>query len=107
MEYQINAIAFRDPDSYELLESVPDGNFMAEVSVTNLSSTQMDTVLFVSYTADGRMLGFHYAYANPNIGQTMTFGTLIENKDGLVGKVKVMVLSSLAGAQPLAESVEK
>jgi hypothetical protein len=80
---------------------------MAEASVTNLSSTQMDTVLFVSYDRDGRMLGFHYAYANPNVGQTITFGTLIENQNGQVGKVKVMVLSSLAGAQPLAASMER
>jgi len=107
IEYQINSILLRDPDSYEPVEEIPAGDFLLEVSVTNLSSTHMDTVLFVSYDKDGRMLGFHYAFANPAIGQTMTFGTAIDNENGQVDRVKVMVLSSLAGAQPLAKAIER
>lgn len=107
IEYQINSILFRDADNYEVLDSIPARDFLVEVSVTNLSSTHMDTVLFVSYNKDGRMLGFHYAFANPAIGQTMTFGTAIHNEDGQVTSVKVMVLSNLAGAQPLAKAMEE
>ena len=107
IEYRIEELTFRNIDTYETLDSILSGDFLAEVTVTNLSSTETDTVLLITYDKSGRMLDMSYLYANPQIGQTITLGTKIQNSKGQVGKVKALVLPNLADPTPLANAVEK
>lgn len=107
IEYRIEELTFRNVDTYETLDGILSGDFLAEVTVTNLSSTETDTVLLITYDKSGRMLDMSYLYANPQVGQTITLGTRIQNSKGQVGKVKALVLPNLADPTPLANAVEK
>ena len=106
-EYRIEELAFRDANTYDPLRGIPSEDFLAEVTVTNLTSTETDTVLLITYDKNGKMLGMSYLYANPQIGQAITLGTRIQNSDGQVGKVKAVVLPSLSSPIPLANAVER
>ena len=105
IEYKINGITLRD-SSYQSITAIPRGTFYAEVSVTNLSSTTMDTLLLATYDANGRMLGLSFLYANPQIGQTFVLGTSLDNSKGDIAKIKAFMLPMLGGLTPLAEAVE-
>jgi len=105
IEYQINGITLRD-SSYQKVSAIPRGMFYAEVSVTNLSSTNLDTLILATYDASGRQLGLSFLYANPHIGQTFVLGASIDNSRGEVATIKAFLLPLLGGLTPLAESAE-
>lgn len=107
IEYRIEELTFRNADTYEAIGRIPSRDFLAEVTVTNLASSETDTVLLITYDKKGKMLGMSYLYANPQIGQTITLGTRVQNSDGQVGKVKALVLPSLSSPIPLANAVER
>ena len=106
IEYKINGLAVRDISTFEVLDGIPDGKFLVEVSVTNLKATATDTILLVQYTEQGQMLGMQYLYASTQEGQTVTFGASVDNTDGKIGKIKAMILPSLGSPVPLANAVE-
>ena len=101
IEYRFNGITIRDPETYETLNAIPDGNFYAEVSVTNLKSKTTDSLVVASYDKDGRMLDIDFLYANPGVGDTVVFGALIRNS-GEVASIKAFMLAALNGLRPLA-----
>jgi len=101
IEYRFNGITIRDPETYETLNAIPDGNFYAEVSVTNLKSKTTDSLVVASYDKDGRMLDISFLYANPGVGNTVVFGALIQNS-GEVASIKAFMLAALNGLRPLA-----
>ena len=103
-EYQLNDISVRDSNSYELLNAIPTGDFLAEVSMTNLSASSADTLVLAYYNANGQFIDMQYLYANPQIGQTLTFGAYVKN-DGSIAKIKAFVMPTLGSPVPLAESM--
>ena len=103
-EYQLNDIFVRDSNSYELLNAIPTGDFLAEVSMTNLSASSADTLVLAYYNANGQFIDMQYLYANPQIGQTLTFGAYVKN-DGSIAKIKAFVMPTLGSPVPLAESM--
>lgn len=105
-EYKINAITLRDSSSYEALASIPEINFIAEISVTNLSSIYTDTIIVAAYDKNGTLTDWTYIYASIDIGETTSLGTLIKNTNGNVSKIKAFVWPTLNSLKPLAESVE-
>ena len=105
IEYKLNSITIRN-SSYQSISSIPVGTFYAEVSVTNLSSQTMDTLVLATYDQDGKMLGLSFLYSNPQIGQTSVLGTSIDNSDGYVTEIKAFMVPFLGGMIPLAESVQ-
>lgn len=105
IEYQITGIKLRD-SSYNEITGIPRGKFYAEVSVKNLSSTTMDSLVLATYDSNGKMLDLNFLYANPQIGQTFTLGVSIDNSAGRVAKIKAFMLPVLNGLVPLAEAVE-
>lgn len=105
VEYTINDLAIRDSCTFELLDDIPDGQFLVEVSVTNLKSTQVDTVLLAYYTNRGQMIGMQYLFANTPVGYTTTFGASVDNSNGDIGRITAFVLPSLGNPIPLAQSV--
>ena len=106
IEYTINGLAVRDSATYELLEDIPVGQFLVEVSVTNLSATETDTVLLVYYTDEGQMVGMNYMFANTPVGYTAVFGAAVDNSAGNIGIIQAFVLPSLGNPIPLANSAE-
>lgn len=93
-------------ETYELIDNIPDATFFAEVTITNQLSANKIYILIATYDTDGRMLDIDFLYANPQIGQTVTFGTQIKNSDGKVAKVKAFVISDLKSFSALAEAKE-
>ena len=105
IEYRINGITLRD-SGYQSIGAISRGSFYAEVSVTNLRSTSLDTLILAAYDANGRQLGISFLYANPQIGQTFVLGTLIGNSGGEVARIKAFMVPMLGGVTPLAETAE-
>ena len=105
-EYKINALTLRNAADYEEIKSIPTSNFIAEVSVTNLSSEYTDTIIVATYDENGALIDLTYMYASIDIGETTSLGTLIKNTNGNASKVKVFVWPTLNSLTPLAESVE-
>ena len=104
IEYTINSLAIRDNNNFELLEEIPNGSFLAEVSVTNLDAAETDTIMLVYYTDAGQMIGMNYMFANIPISYTATFGAAVDNTSGNIGIIRAFVLPSLGNPIPLAES---
>lgn len=103
-EYTINGISVRDSNSYELLNSIPTSDFLAEVSVTNLSASSVDALILAYYNASGQFIDMQYLYANPQVGQTLTFGAYVKN-NGSIAKIKAFIMPTLGSSIPLADSV--
>jgi len=104
IEYIINSLTIRDNSTYEVLDDIPENDFLVEVSVTNLDATETDTILLVYYTEQGQMVGMNYMFTNIPVGYTATLGALVDNDNGEIGIVKAFVLPSLGNPIPLAES---
>lgn len=107
IEYTLNGLAIRDSATYELLEDIPTGKFLVEVSVTNLSATETDTVLLVYYTDEGQMVGMNYMFANTPVGYTAVFGAAVDNSGGTIGIIRAFVLPTLGNPVPLANGVNE
>lgn len=105
IEYAITGIKLRDT-SYREISSIPAGRFFVEVSVKNISSQTMDTLVLAIYDKDGRFLGMQYLYVNPPIGYSFTLGAELNNEKGQIGIIKAFMLPALGGLVPLAEAVE-
>ena len=92
--------------AYEPISSIPTGDFIAEVTLTNNNYTAACTVLLATYDADGRMLDVRYLYADPDTGKTITFGTGLSDPNGKIAKIKAFVLSDLRAFTILGEAAE-
>ena len=92
--------------AYEPISSIPTGDFIAEVTLTNNTYTAACTVLLATYDADGRMLDVRYLYADPDTGKTITFGTGLSDPNGKIAKIKAFVLSDLRAFTILGEAAE-
>ena len=92
--------------AYEPISSIPTGDFIAEVTLTNNTYTGVCNILLATYDADGRMLHVRYVYANPVLGQTLTFGTEFSGADGRIAKIKAFALSDLRTFSVLCPTAE-
>ena len=72
--------------------------------MTNLIASSADTLVLAYYNANGQFIDMQYLYANPQIGQTLTFGAYVKN-DGSIAKIKAFVMPTLGSPVPLAESM--
>ena len=104
VEYHINAISLLD-SGYTPVDAIPTGSFYAQVSVTNLSSQTVDTLILAAYDADGRMVDLYFLYADPQVGQTFTLGVRIDNSNGNIAELRAYMIPMLGGTVPLANSV--
>ncbi len=92
--------------AYDPISTIPTGDFIAEVTLTNNNYTASCTVLLATYDADGRMLDVRYLYADPDTGKTITFGTGLSDPNGKIAKIKAFVLSDLRAFTILGEAAE-
>ena len=92
--------------AYDPISSIPTGDFIAEVTLTNNTYNGVCNILLATYDADGRMLHVRYVYANPVLGQTLTFGTEFSGADGRIARIKAFALSDLRTFSVLCPSAE-
>ena len=98
-EYKINGITLLGSD-YEPAQGIPIGGFWAQVSVTNLCSSTMDTLILTVYDADGRIQDMYFLCADPQVGQTFTLGVWIDNSDGKIAELRAIIIPMLGGSMP-------
>ena len=92
--------------AYDPISTIPTGDFIAEVALTNNAYNGVCNILLATYDADGRMLHVRYVYANPVLGQSLTFGTEFSGADGKIAKIKAFALSDLRTFSVLCPSAE-
>ncbi len=103
--YSIDSISLLDAD-FNTITAIPDESFFVEVEVTNVSYNNRAIVLIASYDEDGRMIDIDFLYANPTMGQTVTFGAQVNNSESNVAKVKAFVIADLKKFNALTEAME-
>jgi len=105
IEYTLSDIRLYDVDTGDELTEIPEGQFIAEVQIGNIGSTEADTIMLVLYSHDGQMLDAKYTYNTVEPGETKSFRPLIDNTDGKIGDIKAFVLSDDGKLTPLAKAV--
>jgi len=111
-KYQINSITIKDFDGNELT-NIPNSNFLATISITNISSDSGSDVIgrevivvLAKYDDRGAFEGLMYVSAEDmQIGSTIKLTLPIDNKNGDVAKLKAFSLSSFNSLTPLGNSV--
>ncbi len=106
LDYIINSITLRDVSTNNVIEAIPNTSFIAEINVTNVSSEKVDIIIITSYDECETLLDMDFVYADLEIGEDITFGSLISNSNGEVHFVKAFVRPRINSLVPLAESIE-
>lgn len=101
---QIRSLTVTD-ESGNALTAIPDGSFCLSAEIYKAEDAGETVILFVTYTATGRMIGTDFMKVNVPPGTTYTVGTWVKNT-GSVGRCKVFLMSSLEDALPLTPAVE-
>ncbi len=103
-KYLINGITVQDT-SGKALNAIPNGDFRATVSITNLLGGGESWVLLASYTKEGQFVDFTWARTkNFSVGGTFDLTVPIRNPSGKVGQLKAFTVSSLSNLTPLGNS---
>ena len=102
--YEVSSIKVLSSTDGSVLNAIPTGDFIADVSVTNVSSTSKDAIIIAAYDKDGATKSLTYLYATIDKGKTVNLGTVFHNPDGDIVTLKAFVWNSLAGLKPLSGS---
>jgi hypothetical protein len=102
--YTINSLRVLRLSDGASLDTIPTGDFVADVSITNVSAETTDTIVLAAYDADGVLQSLTYMYMTIDVGKTASMGTLFHNSDGKISTIKALVWTSLSGLKPLAGS---
>lgn len=104
-EYKINSITVRNNDGAALSE-IPDGSFLATVSITNLASGGNTLILLCSYTSAGQYQGMMWiSVEDLPVGATIKLTLPVDNSDGKIANLSAFVVSSLSELIPLGKAV--
>ena len=101
---EISDMKIKDSTGKEL-SKLPDGNFIAEVSINVRKDTDKKGYVIVSaYDESGAVVDVGYMYANINALDDISFGILIRATN--VASLKVFVWEDLQNITPIANSIE-
>ncbi len=103
-KYLINGITVQDTNG-KALNAIPNGDFQATVSITNLTGGGESWVLLASYTKEGQFVDFTWARTkNFSVGGTFDFTVPINNPSGKIKQLKAFTVASLSNLTPLGNS---
>ena len=86
---------------------IPNGDFEAEVTVTNFSAREDALLVVATYTAQGQYQSVQYIpVSGLERGVTTTVTVDIADADGAVGRMKAFLVSSMEDMTPLSAAVE-
>ncbi|MDD7672649.1 MAG: Ig-like domain-containing protein [Clostridia bacterium] len=104
-EYKINSITVLDDDGKEL-PAVPTGDFLASVSITNLTSEGDTLVLLAAYTAEGKYKGLMWeSVKDLPVGDTSEVTLPVENSAGTITQLKAFTIASFSNLVPIGSAV--
>ncbi|MBR5517899.1 MAG: leucine-rich repeat domain-containing protein [Clostridia bacterium] len=105
VDYKINSISIEDM-SGNSLDEIPTGNFLATVSITNVSSSEDAVVVLAQYSASGAFKGLMYIQTEDvPAGSTIKLSIPVDNKNGDVAMLKAFCWASLGSLTPIGEAV--
>ncbi len=94
----LSPITFRN-NSFESLPNVPNGDFIAEVTLTNIAWNGRCILLTATYGNGGQMTDLRTVYIDLAAGQSITIGSAFDNTDGNISCIKIFVLCDLQTAR--------
>lgn len=104
-EYQINSITVRDSDGKKL-SAIPNEEFLATVSITNIASEGNTLVLLASYSAKGQYQGMMWVSVEDlPVGATCKVTLPVDNSDGKIENLKAFTVASFSNLTPLGDVV--
>ena len=101
--YRINALTVSDSGGKPLSE-IPNGSFLATVSVTNRAGTS-PLVFLAAYSDSGKFQDFMYVTVKEPIGATVEVTLPVDNSAGNIAELKAFAVSSFSELTPLGASV--
>ena len=102
--YRIDALTVSDSDG-KPLSAIPNGSFLATVSVTNRASGTSPLVFLAAYSDSGKFQDFMYVTVKEPIGGTVEITLPIDNSAGNIAELKAFAVSSFSDLAPLGASV--
>lgn len=100
-QLRINSITVRDTDG-DTLEVIPEDDFLATVSITNLTAESDLLVLLAAYTEEGQYQGMLWVSVEDlTPGATIKVTVPVENPSGRITNLKAFVVNSFADPTPM------
>lgn len=104
-EYQINSIIVRDSNGKKL-SVIPNEEFLATVSITNIASEGNTLVLLASYANEGRYQGMMWVSVEDlPVGATCKVTLPVDNTNGKIANLKAFTVPSFNNLTPLGDAV--
>lgn len=104
-EYQINSIVVRDNGGLQL-SAIPNDEFLATVSITNLASEGNTLVLLAAYSDEGQYQGMMWvSIEDLFVGATIKLTLPVDNSDGKIANLKAFTVASFSNMAPLGDVV--
>ena len=98
---RINSITVRDTDG-DTLEVIPEDDFLATVSITNLTAESDLLVLLAAYTEEGQYQGMLWVSVEDlTPGATIKVTIPMDNPNGRITNLKAFVVNSFADPTPM------
>lgn len=100
-QLRINSITVRDTDG-STLAVIPEDDFLATVSITNLTAESDLLVLLAAYTEEGQYQGMLWVSVEDlTPGATIKVTVPVENPSGRITNLKAFVVNSFADPTPM------
>ena len=100
-QLRINSITVRDTDG-STLAVIPEDDFLATVSITNLTAESDLLVLLAAYTEEGQYQGILWVSVEDlTPGATIKVTVPVENPSGRITNLKAFVVNSFADPTPM------
>ncbi len=102
---RIGDISVTGPDGNPC-QTVPQGEFLATVPITNKTNIESVTVMLASYSSSGRFHGMAWlTFKNLPAGVTVDVTLPVDNTSGDVAELRAFVVDSLQSISPLGSAV--
>jgi len=103
-EYTIDWIMLYDNDG-AALDTIPNGECLATISITNVASQGNTMVFLASYTSEGQYKGLMWVnLKGVPVGATIEVTLPVDNTSGNITQLKAFVVASFGNMQPIGSA---
>ena len=102
--YRVNSITIQD-DNGNTLQTIPESDFLATISVTNLTAEEAPLIVLGAYSETGKYRGLMWVQTDAAPGVTVRVTLPIDNGDGDIKELKAFAVTSFDDWAPLGNIV--
>ena len=102
--YRVNSITIQD-DNGNTLKTIPESDFLATISVTNLTAEEAPLIVLGAYSETGKYRGLMWVQTDAAPGVTVRVTLPIDNGDGDIKELKAFAVTSFNDWTPLGNIV--